>query len=103
MSPEYTHWDQIPKDIRKVITEELQRLSLGKARIINEGIAWLQNEGTISLKELHQLTPGQRTDARKQDSSWHVLLPLHNSSRDKPQIAPHIISTARRWRSTRIR
>ena len=105
MSPEYTYWKQVPKDIKQVVAEELQKLSWTRARAINEGVAWLQTKGSISLKNLNELTPGQRADARKRDSPWYVLLPLKNTSRDKPQQAPapYISKVTRRWRPARIR
>lgn len=103
MSPEYSRWQEVPKDIKQILAEELKKLSLSTAYVVNEGVAWHDVNGNLCIKNLDELTSGQRADARKKDSPWHVLLPLKNSSRDKPQHAPHLSDVTRRWRNEKAR
>lgn len=90
MCPEYARWNQVPPDLRTIVETELRRMSWDKARSINEGFAFkiaVGNGDSVELKRLDDLSRGQRADARKPASPWHVVLPLRNSSHANPHAA----------------
>lgn len=123
MSPIHGRWKEVPQDLRELVSFELKRLSWDLAPLIHGGFAFVVN-GTnggraIRLeRDVSVLSEGQRTDALKQNSPWHIVLPLRNSSNDKPHLSAKfspidsvefkIIPTKagnsnRHWHRTRVR
>src|SRR3990167_6025085 len=91
MSPEYQRWNQVPEELRAQL-KQLAAASI--SRLINEGFSFIVNGHGIKIEhDLTLLSDTQRADARKQNSSRHVMLPLRGSSPKKVENHP-IFNTA---------
>jgi len=83
MSPEYKNWNALSRDIQAAVRQYLDDSALGNVESLTQrGFAFTLEKGITPSKirtfcfSLGELSEGQRSDARKQNSPWHVVLPI---------------------------
>ncbi|HSX48869.1 MAG TPA: hypothetical protein VLE44_01265 [Candidatus Saccharimonadales bacterium] len=84
MSPEYNNINNVCKVVRRELKERMGEFGLSYETLVHTGFGFNMNGKLGSIVPLECLTEGQKKDAKRESSTWHVVNGIDDSG-----IKPH--------------
>lgn len=81
MSPEYLNINNVNKNVRSELRKEAESIGISYEDLIHDGFGFNYNGKLNSILPMDNLTEGQKKDAKRKDSTWHIVNGLDDSTR----------------------